>query len=175
MTHFRAGTLLLMGLILLAGCHRPPPASPGTGDQKQVTVTATPLECPGFALEAKTIVAKQAGNTEPISGGHSITFAPGAVSTDTYFQVSKGSSWDDPASPKYAEIRIVPQSGGSFDFNAPVSIGINYGSCQVNSTQRLRIFQSDDGWRPMGGAVDRGARYVVAYIDHLSEYALAYP
>jgi hypothetical protein len=175
MTHSRAGTLLLTGLVLIAGCHRRTPASPGSDEQRLISVSATPLKCPKFVLNPQDIQAEPTGNTVHLQGGHTITFAPGAVATLSRYSVERGSSWSGSNPQEYAEIKLTPLSGAPASFNAPVSIGVNYNPCPVEKDRRLRVFQSDAGWRPMGGADDRGGSYVITYVDHFSEYALAYP
>jgi hypothetical protein len=114
-----------------------------------------------------------AGGTFPLSqnGQSTITFAPGAVTTQTTFTVNAVTQNDT----TLAGVGFTPGIGL---FQEPVLLRLSYNGCPgilAKQAERLHIVFKDTtgNWKPIEGGKSMQQHYVEAYVQHFTDFAIA--
>lgn len=129
--------------------------------------------CPSFNLKLQPITVQPNGGP-PIeltqNGLTRITFSQGAVSQNTTYNVN---GVTDSAGNKVAGVGFTPGTG---PFNEPVLLRISYAGCGFPDNARPFMVTRPGGgdWTPIvGGGNSQSQKYVEAYIDHFTDFAIA--
>jgi len=169
---------LVLGAVMAAAAFTPAireqhaPALGAGGARQQ----AGPPACPSFAL-TDTLVAitvLPAGGSFPLGNGTVLEFGAGAVTANATYQV-RPVRQQDGARARLAGFSITPQGSAPTEFAEPVSIRISYAGCPWQNGNRPLWLVTDrgNGWERIGGARSRSGRYVQAFVDHFSSFAIA--
>lgn len=130
----------------------------------------TLIECPtSVASSASAVIGPTGGVVEV--GGHRMTVPLGAVKGLKTFTLTVPVS-------NYMEIGIKADGQEHFQFDAPVSITIDYSRCTRSNIdgRELRIYYIDPATKAiladMGGVDDKTVRVITTNTDHLSGFSI---
>jgi hypothetical protein len=176
---------LLAAGALFAGCGdlttQPTAASPAASLARQESIGGTDgpaalrlLECPYTGPDRRGIGAIGLFGGQLSAGGARMSAPLGAVLSVTLFETVV------PAS-RYMEVEIHAVGLGSFLFQRPVNVTIDYSRCDEDAippgaTPRAVYIDGEtkEILEDMGGEVDRAARTITFSTGHLSGYAVAF-
>ena len=162
--------VLILSALAGAGCTERTATEPELAAQFSST-GATLIECPSNTTKSVQGELGPLGGTLSLDGS-SITLPAGAVLVPTTLTLTL------PAS-NYMELHITANGGQHFQFEAPVTIAINYSRCTRSNINKNKL----SAWyidattkallQYMGGDDSKSTRTVTFGTDHLSAYSIA--
>ena len=161
----------ILAAVLLAGCADTPTAPVDVLPQHSVTTGAVLVECPTDVTRSTSGTLGILGGTLELDGTR-ITIPAFALLLPTQFTLTL------PAS-NYMEVEIRAGSAEHFEFEAPVTIAIDYSRCSRSNIDKapLSAWHIDTETKAllenMGGTDNKTARTVTFDTDHLSGFSIA--
>ena len=168
-----AGVALLAAALVVVACQEPTSLDRRTAQAHFTTASeAELLECP-FPVAHVGIASVGPGGGTVTAGGSSISIPSGALLEPTMITFVVAES-------EVVQVDITAGDAEHFEFEAPVSITIDYSRCPASSTENevLGAWYVDGATHallaPMSSTDDKVSRTVEFETDHLSSYAVAH-